>query len=135
MSRPLHDCLGVLGPCQFVGDVDTKELEALNLLHYSPVDENGGVLGSPFPVVHNHLLCLAHIEGEVVVLAPHCQFSDLLPIGCLIVVGDQAYHCCVVSKLSDVVGVTFDYAVVDEQGVQEGSKYTPLRGPSVEDQV
>jgi hypothetical protein len=25
--------------------VDTKELEALNLLHYSPVDENGGVLG------------------------------------------------------------------------------------------
>ena len=24
----------------------------LNLLHYSPVDENGGVLGPLFPVVH-----------------------------------------------------------------------------------
>ena len=63
---------------------------ALNLLHYSPVDENGGVLGSLFLVVHNHLLCLDHFVGEVVVLAPHGQVSDLLPIGCLIVVGDQA---------------------------------------------
>ena len=39
-----------------VGDVDTKELEALNLFHYSPVDENGGVLSPPFPVVYNYLL-------------------------------------------------------------------------------
>ena len=28
-------------------------------------------------LVHDHLLC--HIEGEVVVLPPHCQVSDLLP--------------------------------------------------------
>ena len=72
-------------------DVVTKELEALNLLHYSPVDENGCVLG-PLPLVHNHLICLDHVEGEVFVLAPHCLVC--LPIGCLIVVGDQAYHCC-----------------------------------------
>jgi hypothetical protein len=44
------------------------------------------VRGPPFPVVHNHLLCLDHIEGEVIVLAPHGQVSDLLPIDCLIVV-------------------------------------------------
>jgi hypothetical protein len=62
----------------------------LNLLHYNPVDENGGVLGPHFPVVHNHLLCLDLVEGEVVVLAPHGQVSDLLPIGCFVVVGDQA---------------------------------------------
>jgi hypothetical protein len=37
------------------------------------------VLDPPFPVVHNHLLCLDHVEGEVVVLAPHSQVSDLLP--------------------------------------------------------
>ena len=49
-------------------------------------------------------------------------------------VGDQAYHCCVVSKLNDGVGVVFGHAVVGEQGVQEGSKYTPLRDPSVENQ-
>ena len=49
--------------------MDTKELEALNLLHCSPVDENGGVLGPLFPVVHNHLLCLDDVDGEVVDLS------------------------------------------------------------------
>jgi hypothetical protein len=68
--------------------VDTKELEALNLFHSNPVDENGGMLCPLFPAVHNHLICLDHFEREVAVLAPHGQVSDLLPIGCLIVVGD-----------------------------------------------
>ena len=39
------------------------EFEALNLLHYSPVDDNGDVLGAPFPIVHNHLLSLGYVEG------------------------------------------------------------------------
>ncbi|CDR01098.1 unnamed protein product, partial [Oncorhynchus mykiss] len=63
-----------------------------------PLNVNGGLVGPPFPIVHNQLLCLAHVEGEVVFLAPHCQVSDLLPIGSLIIVGDQAYYC-VVCKL------------------------------------
>ena len=75
----------------------------LNLLYYSPFDENGGVLGAPFPAVHNQLPRLDHIQGEVVVLAPHHQVSDLLPICCLIIVGDQTYHCCAISKLIDGV--------------------------------
>ena len=70
--------------------MDTKELEALNLLHCSPIDENGDVLGPLFPGVHKHLLCLDQVQGEVIVLAPPSQVSDLLPIGCLVVVGDQA---------------------------------------------
>ena len=69
------------------------------MFHYSPVNENGGVLGPPFLVVLNYLTCLEHIKGEVVVLAPHGQVSDHLPIGCLVIVGDQAYHCCVICKL------------------------------------
>jgi hypothetical protein len=99
------------------------ELEALDLLHYSPVDGDGGVLGHPFPVVHDQLLCIADVEGEVVVLAPHCQVTDLLPICCLIVVGDQAYHCHVVSKLNDGVEVVHDQTVVGEQRVQEASVF------------
>jgi hypothetical protein len=98
--------------------VDTKELEALKLLHYSPVDENGGMLGPPFPVVHNLLLCLDHVEGEVVVFASHGQASDLLPIVCLVVVGDQAYLCCVICKINDGVGFVPGHAVMSEQGVQ-----------------
>ena len=95
---------------------------------------NGDLFGPPFPVVHNHLLCLDHVEGEVVVLDPHGHVSDLLAIGCLIVVGNQAYHCCVIRKLNDGVEVVFGHTVVGEQGVQEGTKHTPLKGPSVEDQ-
>ena len=89
-----------------------KELEALDLLHYNPIDENGDVLGPLFPVVYNHILCLDHVEGEVVVLAPPWQVSDLLPKGCLIVLGDQTYYQCVVGKLNDGVGIVLGHAVV-----------------------
>ena len=99
--------------------MDTKELEALDLLHYSPIDENGGVLGPLFRVVHDNFLCLDHVEGEVVVLASHDQVSDLLPVGCLVVVDDQAYHCCVIGKLDDGFRVVPGHAVMSEQGVQE----------------
>ena len=78
--------------------MDTKELDALNLLYYSPVNENGCVLSPAFAVVHNHLLSLDHAEGEVV-LAAHGQVSDL-PIGCLVIV--QAYHFSVNGKLNGV---------------------------------
>ena len=40
-----------------------------------PIDVNGGLFGLPFPIVHDQLLSLAHIEGEVVVLAPHCHLE------------------------------------------------------------
>ena len=93
--------------------MDTEELEALDPLHYSPVDVNRGVLGPLFPVVHDHNLCLADVEGEVVVLAPHCQVSELLPIGCLIIIGDQAYHRLVVGKLNDGVGILDMFLVVE----------------------
>ena len=66
--------------------------------------------------------------------AQQCQVSGLLPTGCLIVVGDQAYHRFVVSELSGGVGVGLGHAVVGEQGVQEVAKHTLLRSPHVEDQ-
>ena len=53
-------------------------VEALDLLPYSPVDPDGGML-SLFPVVHNQLIGLTDVEGEAVVLPPHCQVSDHLP--------------------------------------------------------
>ena len=55
-------------------------------------------------------------------------------IGRLLVVGDQAYHCCVIGKLNYGVRVVPGHAVMSEQGVQEGTEHTPLRGPRVEDQ-
>ena len=80
-------------------------------------------------------ICLDYIEAWVVILAPPNQVSELLPIGCLIVVSDQAYHCCVIGKLNDGVGVVSGRAVMSEQGVQEGTEHAPLRGPCVGSKV
>ena len=60
------------------------------------------------------------------------EFSDLLPIGCLFVVRPTT----VVSSANLMMVLElFGHAVVGEEGVQEGTNYTHLRGPSVEDQL
>ena len=64
--------------------MDTKELGTLDSLHFSPVDVNGGLFGPPFPKVHDQPLCLAHIEGEVVVIrpgSPKVWFQGSGPLG------------------------------------------------------
>ena len=68
------------------------------------------------PIVHKRLLGFTDIEGEVVVLAPHCQVSDLHLVDCLIAIGDQAYHCRVVSELDDGVGGVRGHAVEYRRG-------------------
>nr|AAM55226.1 CA protein [Schistosoma japonicum] len=103
-------------------------------LHYCPVDVDRGVLPLLFPEVHNHLLCFVDVECEVIFLTPHSEGPHLLPVGRLVVVGNQAYHCSVVCKLNDSVGGVHGHAVVGEQGVQERAQNAPLWGPSVEDQ-
>ena len=83
--------------------------------------------GSLVPIVHDQLFYLADVEGEVVILAPHWQVTDLA-IGCLVVIGDQAYHRRVISKLNDGLEVMHGKSVMDKQGVQEGTEHAPL-GP------
>ena len=68
-----------------------------------PVDEDRGVPSRVPPEVHNQLFCFAYIGGEVVYLAPHHQRAYLLSVGRLIIVGNQAYYCHVVSELDDGV--------------------------------
>ena len=85
------------------------------------------MLSPAFPVVHYQLLCLADVEGEVVV-------TDLLNIVCLIIICDQAYHRRVVSKPIDGVGVVRGHAVMGEQVLQEGTEHAYLRGARVEGQ-
>ena len=83
--------------------------------------------GSLAPVMY---WAIPSTDGKIVVLASHGQVSDL-PIGCLIVIGDQADHYCVIGN-RDVVGVVPGHTVMSEQGVQEGTEHAPLKGPRVE---
>ncbi len=95
----------MVSPSQVLADVNPEEPEAADSLHHSPIDGEGGMFFSlSLPVVHDQLLCFADIEMEVVVLAPRCQGSDLLSVGCLIIAGDKADDGHVVSKLDDGVG-------------------------------
>ncbi len=70
----------------------------------------------------------------MVFLAPACQSMLLFSVGHLIVVGDQAYHRCVIGKFDDDVGAVCGCTVVCVQGVQEWAENAALRSTSVEDQ-
>ncbi len=62
------------------------------------------------------------------------QGTYLLFVGRLIIVSDQAYHRCVVSKFDDDVGTVCSCTVVCVQGVQKWAEDAALRSTSVEDQ-
>ncbi len=45
-----------------------------------------------------------------------------------IVVADETYHCCVISKLDDVVGAELGSAVVGQQCEEQRAEQTALWG-------
>ena len=51
--------------------------------------------------LHDQHLHVVDVEGEVIFLAPLHQGPHFLPVGCLIIVVNQAYYCCVICKLDD----------------------------------
>ncbi len=127
----LQHCICVSRPCEILGDVNAEELKAVNPLHRCLVDGDGCVFSALSPVIHHQLLGLVDVEREVVLLTPFSQGTHLLSVGCLIDVGDQAYHCCVIGKFDKFVcGCT----VMCVQGVQEWVENAALWSTSVEDQ-
>ena len=80
----LHHTVCVGGTFQIVGDdVYAQELEAFHLLHCGPVDV--GLHALLFHEVQDHLLCFV----DVIFLTPHSQSPHLLPLGCLVIVGNH----------------------------------------------
>ncbi len=70
----------------------------------------------------------------MVLLTPFSQGNHLRSVGLLIVVSDQAYHRCVVSKFDDDVGAVCGCTVMCVQGVHEWAEDAALRSTSVEGQ-
>src|SRR4029434_2563836 len=96
-----------------------QEFKAGDTLHLRPVDMDGGVRATFLPEVHNELFGLLGVESQVVVGASLRQVLDLFSIGRLIVVADEANHCCVVCKLDNGIRTMYSRAVVGEEGVEE----------------
>ncbi len=80
------------------------------------------------------LLCLLKSTISSLVLSTFSQGTHLLSVGRLIVVGDQAYHRCVIGKFDDDVRAVCGCTVVCVQGVQEWAEDAALRSTSVENQ-
>lgn len=73
--------------------------------------------------VHNHLPGFSGVEGEVVSVIPFCQSVDLISVGCVIFLCDEAYQSGVIGKLNDgVAGVS----VICVDGVRERAQQTAL---------
>ncbi len=70
----------------------------------------------------------------MVLLTPFSQGTHLLSVGRLIVVGDQAYHRCVIGQFDDDIRAVCSCTVVCVQGVQEWAEDAAMWSTSVEDQ-
>lgn len=73
------------------------------------------------PEVHNNLLCLLHIQVEIVVLAPHGPAAHLTPGGGLIVGVDEIHNSRVICELDEEVGAGYRCAVVGQHCEEEGA--------------
>ncbi len=111
----LQHCICVSRPCEILSDVNAEELKAVYPLYRCLV--NGCVFSALSPIIHH--LGLVDVEWEVVLLTPFSQGTHLLSVGRLIVVGDQAYHRCVVSKFDDEVRAVYSCTVMCVQGIKE----------------
>ena len=72
----------------------------LKLSPLRPVNVDRGLLPLLFNV-HDQRLRFVDVEGVVIFLAPLRQGPHLLPVGCLVIVGNQAYCSCVICKLDN----------------------------------
>ncbi len=89
MQCLLGQCRGVVSPGEVLCDVYTQELGAAHSLHSRTVDGQRSMLSVHSTEVNNNLLCLLHIQREIVDTAPPGQVAHLAPVVCLISVANE----------------------------------------------
>ncbi len=69
-----------------------QEFSAADSLHSGAVDGQCGVVNGVLPPeVQHNLLCLLHIEGQIVSATPFSQLCHFLSVVRFIVVADETY--------------------------------------------
>ncbi|KAI4884334.1 hypothetical protein NFI96_019146, partial [Prochilodus magdalenae] len=119
-----------MDPCEFLCDVNTEGLKAADPLYSGPSDGDGGVHSLLLPEVHYQLFGPVDVERKVILPGPVCQEADLLSVGLLVVIGDQAHSCSVICRFDDDIGAVSGCTVVRIQGIQERAEHTTLGGSS-----
>ncbi len=77
----LRECCGVGGPGGVICVVHHQEFSAADSLHRRVIDGQWEEVSTVSPKVHHNLVCLHHIEGQVV-----CSVAPLPPC--------RAFHLC-----------------------------------------
>ena len=117
---------------EVICDVHPQEPGAVDHLHSYVVDEEGSVVGLLLPEVDNDLFRFVHVQDQVVFATSTHKLLHLLPgMIQVVVIPDEAHHCCVVRKLHNVDGGSPWDAVVS-QIEQEGAQDAALRGACAE---
>ena len=125
----LDQCCSVHRPGEVVCDVHPQQLGTADHLHSHVVDEKWSMAGLLLPEVNNDLFGFVHIQDQVIFDTPGHQLLHLLPVSQVMVISDEAHHCCFVHKLHNVFGSSSWDAVVSHQREQQGAQDTALRGP------
>lgn len=88
--------------------------------------------GLVLPKVDNEFFGLVDIQDQAVISAPARQLLHLFSVGQVLVIPDEAYHCCVILKFHDVICDMPRDAIMCHQGEQQRTQDTTLRGACTE---
>ncbi len=83
----LYECVGSAG--EVLCDVHPQEFSAADSLHSRAVDGQWRVVTRVSPEAHHNLLCLTHIEEQIVCTTPFSLLCHFISVVCFIVVADE----------------------------------------------
>lgn len=114
-------------------DVNTKELEVVDPIHFRTIDRGLQLISFPSEG-HHQFFGLCSTEREIILLKTWCSVVNFTSVGCLIIVGNQSHYCGVTSQLNDHIRAMHSHTVISRQEVQERAQDTTLRGTCVDGQ-
>ncbi len=125
-----HNGVYVNVPLQVLGDGGAQEPEWLHCSHRAVHDGEWGESRGVSPEVHDHLHCFERVKLQVVKTAPDSQLLNLLSVGRLVTVLNEADQCGVVSKLQELDRGVFRCAVIRVEGEEQWGENAALRSAS-----
>ncbi len=102
-------------PIQVLRDDGSQKLECLHCSHNAVHDDLWEDCRGVSPEVHDHLHCFERVELRVVKTTPDSQLLNLLSVGRLVTVLDEADQRGVVCKLQELDRGVFRGAVERER--------------------
>ncbi len=118
-------------PIQVLGDDGSQELECLHCSHSAVHDGEWGESRGVPPEVHDHLHSFERVELQVVKTAPDSQLFNLLSVGRLVTILNEADKSGVICKLQELDRGVFRCAVIRVEGEVQWGEDATLRGTSV----